>query len=151
MIVYHGSYESIKEPKIIKGKNTKDFGVGFYCTIIEKQAKRWAKRYPKAVLNTYEAEFGADLKILEFEQMSEKWLDFIIDSRAGKSHDYDVVIGSMADDQVYNYITDYIDGVLTREQFWVLAKFKYPTHQIVFSTPKALKCLKFISSQEVNE
>lgn len=75
--------------------------------------------------------------------MTEEWLDFIVACRSGKSHDYDIVIGAMADDQIYNYVSDYIDGVITREQFWVLAKFKYPTHQIVFCTQHALDCLKY--------
>lgn len=41
------------------------------------------------------------------------------------------------------------NGILTREQFWVMAKFKYPTHQINFCTPAALKCINFIKSEEV--
>ena len=49
----------------------------------------------------------------------------------------------MADDQIYNYVSDYIDGAITREQFWMLAKFKYPTHQINFCTEDALKCLEY--------
>jgi hypothetical protein len=36
------------------------------------------------------------------------------------------------------------DGILTREQFWVLAKFKHPTHQICFCNEKVLKTLQFI-------
>ena len=70
-------------------------------------------------------------------------LDFIINCRAGKIHDYDIVIGAMADDQIYNYVSDYMDGSITREQFWVLAKFKYPTHQINFCSKEALKCLEY--------
>ncbi len=77
------------------------------------------------------------------------WLDFIINCRHEIPHDYDIVIGAMADEQIYNYIANYIDGVITREQFWSLAKFKYPTHQINFCTPKALQCLEFFSSEEV--
>ena len=68
-------------------------------------------------------------------------MDFIIDCRNGKKHAYDIVIGAMADDQIYNYISDYLDGSITREQFWILAKFKYPTHRINFCTKEALKCL----------
>lgn len=70
-------------------------------------------------------------------------LDFIIDCRSGKPHEYDIVIGAMANDQIYNYISDYMDATITREQFWVLAKFKYPTHQINFCTNEALKCLNY--------
>ena len=44
-IVYHGGYCKIEEPKIIDGKFTKDFGNGFYCTILEEQAIKWAKKY----------------------------------------------------------------------------------------------------------
>ena len=58
---------------------------------------------------------------------------------SGQDHDYDIVIGAMTDDQIYNYVSDYMDGVITREQFWTLARFKYPTHQIVFCTDAAMK------------
>lgn len=76
----------------------------------------------------------------------------IIRSRYTKDFDdYDMVIGAMANDQIYNYVADYIDGVITREQFWSLAKFKYPTHQINFATREALKCLEFVSAREVME
>ena len=44
-IIYHGSYTKVENPKIIKGRHTKDFGIGFYCTVIKEQAERWAKRY----------------------------------------------------------------------------------------------------------
>ena len=48
------------------------------------------------------------LDILEFKEMTDEWLDFIIDCRSGKPHDHDIVIGAMADDQIYNYVSDYI-------------------------------------------
>lgn len=149
MTVYHGSYTAVKKPKIVKGKNTKDFGSGFYCTIIREQAERWAKRYDTPVVNSYTVCMNADMKILEFKDMTEEWLDFIIDCRHGKVHDYDIVIGAMANDQIYNFIADYMDGIITREQFWMMARFKYPTHQINFCTPKALECLDFIFSEEL--
>ncbi|WP_373214025.1 DUF3990 domain-containing protein [Ruminococcus sp. 5_1_39BFAA] len=150
MTVYHGSYTTVESPRIIKGKNTKDFGTGFYCTIIREQAERWARRYDSGMVNTYTVRMDTRLKILEFKEMTEEWLDFIIDCRHGKPHDYDIVIGAMANDQIYNFIADYIDGIITREQFWVMAKFKYPTHQISFCSPAALQCLDFVSSEEVS-
>lgn len=54
MTVYHGSYAVVEKPAIIKGKNTKDFGNGFYCTIIREQAERWALarfKYPTHQIN----------------------------------------------------------------------------------------------------
>lgn len=151
MTVYHGSYTTVEMPKIIKNKNTKDFGTGFYCTIIREQAERWAKRYDNGMVNTYTVRLNTNLKILEFKDMTEEWLDFIINCRHGKPHDHDIVIGAMANDQIYNFIADYIDGIITREQFWSMARFKYPTHQINFCTPAALECLEFVSSQEVSK
>ncbi|MDD3305811.1 MAG: DUF3990 domain-containing protein [Acetobacterium sp.] len=149
MTVYHGGYTIVKNPKILKGKNTKDFGHGFYCTIIREQAERWAKRYDRPVVSVYTVRMNTGLNILEFREMTNAWLDFIIDCRNGTIHDYDIVIGAMANDQIYNYIADYIDGVITRDQFWSLAKFKYPTHQINFCSTEALKCLDFASAEEV--
>lgn len=69
--------------------------------------------------------------------------------RSGIPHDFDIVIGAMADDQIYNYISDYMEGTITREQFGVMAKFKYPTHQINFCTQEALKCLQYRGYEEV--
>jgi hypothetical protein len=80
--------------------------------------------------------------------MTEEWLDFIIDCRNGITHHYDIVVGAMANDQIYNYISDFVNGIITREQFWVLAKFKHPTHQISFCTLNALKCLTFLTFEE---
>ena len=151
MTVYHGGYQPVKRPEIRIGRNTKDFGTGFYCTIIKEQAVRWAKRYNTKIVSIYDIKPMDDLNILEFREMTEAWLDFIISCRSGKPHDHDVVIGAMADDQIYNYVTDYMDGVITREQFWVLARFKYPTHQIAFCTKNALKYLQYRGYEEVLE
>lgn len=150
MTVYHSGYQKVETPKIICGRNTKDFGKGFYCTVIREQAERWAKRYDTPMVNTYTVRLDNNLKILEFRDMTEKWLDFIVSCRHGEPHNYDIVIGAMTNDQIYNYIADYIDGIITREQFWILAKFKYPTHQITFCTEEAFKCLEFVSAEEVN-
>lgn len=149
MTVYHGGYIPVECPEIRKGRNTKDFGTGFYCTVIKEQAQRWAKRYETKIVSVYDVRLNSDLKIKDFKDMTDEWLDFIIACRSGKEHDYDIVIGAMANDQIYNYISDYVDGAITREQFWVLAKFKYPTHQINFCTEKALKCLEYRGYEEV--
>jgi hypothetical protein len=143
MKVFHGSYLAVENPQILKSKFLKDFGDGFYCTELKKQAVRWANRYDKAVVSTYEYTSNESLKMLVFNEMAEEWLDFIVSCRSGIKHDFDIVIGAMANDQIFNYISDFIENILTREQFWVLAKFKHPTQQICFCTEKALTSLKF--------
>ena len=78
MTVYHGSNIAIPYPEIRTSRNTKDFGPGFYCTILREQAERWAQRYDIPVVNTYTVRLDTNLKILEFREMTEAWLDFII-------------------------------------------------------------------------
>ncbi len=143
-LIYHGSKEEVEFPEIRKAYYNKDFYFGFYCTLIEEQATRWATRFGKpGVVNIYKLIEDDSLNILKFEQMTEEWLDFIIDCRSGKSHHYDIVEGPMADDTIFNYVQDYIDGRITRAAFWELAKFRYPTHQISFHTIRALDCIRF--------
>lgn len=149
MTVYHGSGDIVEVPEIREGRYTKDFDPGFYCTVIREQAERWAQRMPIPRVNTYTVRLQDELKILEFPDMTDEWLDFIVNCRHGVPHEYDIVIGAMADDQIYNFVADYLDGALTREQFWVLAKFKYPTHQIAFCSNRSLECLEFVNCEEV--
>lgn len=149
MEIFHGSYTVVEQPKIVKGRFTKDFGEGFYCTELKRQAVKWAQRYDTPVLNVYEYVENKSLNILKFDSLTDEWLDFIVACRNGVTHGYDIVVGAMANDQVYNYVSDFINGVLTREQFWVLAKFKYPTQQINFCSAEALKCITFKSAEEV--
>ncbi len=151
MEIYHGSYTSVQKPEIIKGKFTKDFGEGFYCTELKRQAEKWAKRYDTPVVSIYEYNPLEELNILCFDDMTDEWLDFIVACRSGKPHDYDIVIGAMANDQIYNYVADFMNGILTREQFWIMTKFKYPTHQINFCTKKALQCITFKGYEEIKK
>ena len=119
MELYHGSYMAIPSPEIVRGKFTKDFGEGFYCTELKRQAVKWAKRYDTPIVNMYDYHRNDALKILQFDGMTDEWLDFIVACRSGK--------------------------------FWVLAKFKYPTHQISFCTSDALKCITYKGHEEVKE
>lgn len=71
-VVYNGSNCKVDKPEIRTGKYTKDFGNGFYCTILKEQAKKWAKKYKTPVLNLYEYDEEPNLKIKEFTIMTEE-------------------------------------------------------------------------------
>ncbi|MGN1188718.1 MAG: DUF3990 domain-containing protein [Lachnospiraceae bacterium] len=149
-IIYHGSNMIVPEPKILINGHYKDFGYGFYCTNIEKQAKRWAlTKRGASVVNRYRYAMNKELKMLEFTEMTEEWLQFIVDCRRGKEHNFDIVEGPMADDQIWDYVEDYIAGNVTKAAFWELVKFRYPTHQIVFCTEDAIKTLHFEGSDTI--
>ena len=115
-IVYHGSNVEVPVPRVLQNGFYKDFGYGFYCTNLFKQAKRWAMtKKENSVINRY------------------KYVQ-------------DFIEGPMADDQIWNYVEAFIDGRIPRKAFWEIAKFNYPTHQIVFCTEEALKTLTFEGS-----
>lgn len=150
MVLYHGSKEIVKYPEIRKAKYNKDFYFGFYCTKFPEQARRWAKRFGKnGFLNIYKYTPNIKLNCLVFEKMTDEWLDFIVACRTGEAHGYDIVEGPMADDTIYNYVQNFIDGKITRTAFWELAKFSHPTHQISFHTISALDTLEYLESEVV--
>ena len=142
MQIYFGSNVIVNKPKIITD--------GFYCTNFEKQAKRWAlNKKNKHVVNVYSYTENKNLNCLIFKEMSDEWLDFVVSSRQGERHDYDIVEGPMADDTIWNYVDDFVRGLISRTAFWELVKFKYPTHQILFCTEAALKSLEYARSYEL--
>ena len=149
MTVYHGSYTAVPNPRIIIDTQTKDFGPGFYCTCIRRQAQEWAMQHTTPTVSTYSVQISPDLSILEFEGMTEEWLDFIIACRSGRPHGYDIVTGPMANHQIASFVCGYQNGSLSREQFRVLAELDHPTHQITFCSSQSLKCLTFITSEKV--
>lgn len=51
----------------------------------------------------------------------------------------------------YCYVQSFVEGTISREAFWALAKFKKPTHQISFHTARALSTLTFIKGVEVQD
>ena len=127
-IVYHGSNVEVPVPRVLQNGFYKDFGYGFYCTNLFKQAKRWAMtKKENSVINRYKYVQDSGLKVLKFD-------------------DYNIIEGPMADDQIWNYVEAFIDGRIPRKAFWEIAKFNYPTHQIVFCTEEALKTLTFEGS-----
>lgn len=144
MLVYHGGTSSITNPKILTNGFYKDFGFGFYCTNLQKQAERWARtKRREHVVNVYCYTPCSNLVIKSFEQMTEEWLDLVVECRRGMTHSYDIIEGPMADDTIWNYIEDYLSGVIVRSAFWELVKFRYPTHQIAFCSEAALRTLTF--------
>ena len=151
MILYHGSKMLVESPEIQIQKYNKDFYFGFYCTLLPDQAIRWAGRFDgTGYLNEYLYTPDDSLKVKQFPEMTEEWLDFIVSCRLGNPHEYDIVEGPMANDTIFNFVQSFSDGEITREAFWALAKFKKPTHQISFHTARALATLTFLKGEPVH-
>lgn len=131
MIVYHGSTEIIKIPDVSHSKRYLDFGKGFYVTTFENQAKKWAVRKSMrqektAIVNIYElSEEWKNFKVLSFEKENEKWLDFVCACRKGEplNKEYDIIIGNVADDNVFKTVDMYFRGLWNKEK--VLGELRY--------------------------
>lgn len=83
-IVYHGSNVEVPVPRVLQNGFYKDFGYGFYCTNLLKQAKRWAMtKKGNSVINRYKYVQDSGLKVLKFEEMTDEWLEFVVNCRRG--------------------------------------------------------------------
>ena len=124
--------------------------ISVFTVRFPEQAVRWATRFDGVgYLNEYLYTPNERLKVKRFPEMTEEWLDFIVQCRLGNPHDYDIVEGPMANDTIFNYVQNFVDGKISREAFWALAKFKHPTHQISFHTARALTTLSFVKGSVV--
>ena len=158
MQLYHGSTELIKYPKILEQQRLLDFGKGFYTTTNKEQAERWAaikqKRTSmtaKAIITVYELDENLlnseILKVKIFTQANEAWLDFVIHNRNIESGtNYDIVIGPVANDTLYQTFILYEAGILTKKETIARLKVHPLFDQLSFNTQKALEYLKYIRS-----
>lgn len=150
MILFHGGFMPVKSPKIRASGHYKDFGFGFYCTNLQRQAEKWAREKRRGhVVSVYSYDESTSINRKVFPELSEEWLAFIVNCRRGVPHSYDIVEGPMADDTIWDYVEDYVAGNISKAAFWELVKFRYPTHQIVFCTDESLLSLQFQRSYEV--
>ena len=156
MFLYHGSNVEIKEIDLTLSKPNKDFGRGFYLSNNYEQAYEMATF--KATFykgNPFVTKFEFDekllengnLKVLSFPEYSKEWADFVFKNRNQEnqefSHEYDVVIGPIANDRVGAQIRRLVEGDISFETF--LERLKYMkgiTFQYFFGTQKAIQTLK---------
>lgn len=46
----------------------------------------------------------------------------VVNCRSGIEHPYDIIEGPMADDQIWDYVEDFMDGNISRDAFWGISK-----------------------------
>ena len=158
MKLYHGTNTDIVKIDLAKGLRYKDFGRGFYLTSEKTTATRMAQKRARlfggtATLITYEldeAALSSDLKIKRFpEKATVEWLLFVDANRDRKNvlpiHDYDIVVGPIANDGVVLQLTNYREGIYTPEQVAKLLQDRYLDLQYCFGTERALRFLHKIN------
>ena len=122
-----------------------DFGRGFYTTPLYDQAVKWCEKFKRrgksGIVSRYDFDEKAyqELKVLKFDSYSEEWLDFILKCRTGNdATDYDIVIGGVANDKVFNTVELYFDNLIDKGEAIRRLRYEMPNLQICFRTQKAL-------------
>ena len=157
MILYHGSLEIVKLPQILKTNRPLDFGSGFYTTTNLQQAQRWVKlrmeqnEALRGFINMYEYTADKSLLTRRFQSANEAWVDFVHVNRTVpyNKHDYDIVIGPVANDNVYLSFNLYESGVITKQELIRRLKTYKLVDQLLFHTERSLTTLKYIGNKEV--
>lgn len=162
MRLYHGSNEDIETINLERGLRYKDFGKGFYLTPDKTTAMRMAKKKARLfggtpTLITYEfseSALSSGLKVKIFpEKACVEWFLFVDANRDRQRvhpiHDYDIVIGPIADDGVVLQLTNYREGIYSPEQAAQLLQDKYLDQQYYFGTQSAIEFLHKADSQTV--
>lgn len=159
MILYHGTNIEIIDIDLLKSKPNKDFGRGFYLTESLSQAQDMARiktdqlEWGSPIVMKYELDecclTDGTLSVKQFADYSEEWAQFILANRNNPTsecvHDYDVVIGPIADDRVGVQLWRYDNQMIDLPTLVNNLKYmKGVTIQYFFGTECAIKQLKRI-------
>ena len=166
IILYHGSKNIIEKPSLYGGKETNDYGYGFYCTKEIELAKEWA-----CPDNTdgYTNEYELDLTGLKILDLSEKkynilnWIalllkyripaglnpndeqarDYIINNFSIDISNVDVIIGYRADDSYFSFARDFVKNAITVAQLSKSMELGKLGIQVVLHSEKAFSQLTY--------
>ena len=160
MIIYHGSNVIVEKPRILKSDRKLDFGEGFYATFNREQAVRWSERVAEREKTTVriitEYEFDIELaeketQIIRFEKPDVAWLDFVCANRLGRESltPYDIAIGPVANDSVYQTILFYEQNVYDIDEAIKRLKVQELYNQILFHTENSLRFCQYIRCEKI--
>lgn len=153
MRFYHTSNVIVSEPDVRHSRKHLDFGLGFYLTPLEKQARDYGQRFVRrgepAILNIYElSDEIANISRKVFPAYDGEWLDYVTACRKGLPHEqYDIIEGGIADDQVFDTVDLYLQSIYTREQALDQLQWKKPNHQLCITSQRVIDhFLQFVES-----
>jgi hypothetical protein len=140
----------------------RDFGKGFYTTILKEQAWNMAERtvriYKEGKPCVTEFSFDDELlvdgsfNIIRFDEPCEEWAIFVVNNRNHKfqniqsvecniDNKYDIVVGPVANDKMTALFDLYLSGGLSRIALTTELRYKKLSNQISFHTERVLNCL----------
>ena len=168
-ILYHGSKDIIEKPTLRGGKETNDYGYGFYCTESIELANEWAcPDNNDGYANKYELDMTGlnvlDLTKPEYNILN--WMALLLQFRIPKgmtpndemAREYilknfsidltkvDVIIGYRADDSYFSFARDFLKNTITVAQLSRAMELGKLGIQVVLHSEKAFEQLKYIES-----
>lgn len=140
MELYHTGFDEIREPDIRRGRSNADFGQGFYLSPDRAFSRRWATS--REGMNTYQNAYTLVLDGLDVKRFSrdEDWYAYIFANRAGQPDslaDFDVIIGPIANDTLYDTGGILTSGFLAPAQALAVLKCGPAYEQVVIKSERA--------------
>lgn len=155
--LYHGSNQNFDVVDLSKSRDKRDFGKGFYLTTLKSQAEDWAntisQRYggPK-YLYVFDLTIDATMKVKEFEDLTLDWLEMIKKNRmaGGVQHEYDIIMGPVANDKTMRTVALYVEGLLDEESTIKQLRYFEANNQVSLHSQKAVDGLRLIERVELD-
>ena len=157
MILYHGTNVEFDVIDLKKSKPNKDFGCGFYLSDNYTQALNMAKtkveQLEVGVPIVMEFEVADSVfqtfRVLQFKEYTKEWAQFILQNRNNSTqqqvHDYDIVIGPIANDRVGVQLWRYNSHSIDLDTLVKNLRYMHGiTIQYFFGTERAIQQLKRI-------
>lgn len=150
LVLYHGTDCLFEHIDLNVSKDKRDFGRGFYTTTISAQAESWAhnmrirRHSENAFVYEYELTLDDELSIRTFDDLTIEWLDFVKENRShgGLLHDFDIVMGPVANDNTLLTVNRYIQGVYSPEEAIQRLAYFRANDQVSLHTARAIDHLK---------
>ena len=172
--LFHGSDHVIKNPQLALGKETTDYGRGFYCTPLPEMAKEWAcKQDTDGFVNEYQfCDDGLNvLNLLDGKHTVLNWIALLLQHRLFTINDaiaqdakaylienfsidtskYDFVVGYRADDSYFSYAQSFVHNALPLRSLSKALMLGKLGEQTVLISEKAFAGLKFINAEPVEK
>ena len=127
-VLFHGSPKIVEKPLLGYGKNSNDFGPGFYCSEDRELAKEWAVSYKRnGYLNKFEIDIEG-LSVLDLtkeENGFNQWVALLIENRPTSIrrelkeqfsnlhypdlYGVDIILGYRGDNSIFTILEDYLN------------------------------------------
>ena len=166
--IYHGSEKIVDSPTFGKGKEHKDFGLGFYCTESDDLAKEWAV---SSLRNGFSNKYTLDAEYLNVLNLNSpdytilNWIAvlmehrvfslktpvarrakrYLIDNFSVNVNAFDLITGYRADDSYFDYAESFLNNGISVEQLARAMKLGKFGEQIVLKSKFAFSKIKFES------